>query len=89
MTEGHQRYCRIGFYRLNENGNLVHCGENDAWTQCTVGPVSSYSSYGAQTFTRDQIYQRDALLSLLDKAFEHGREAKRIEVLKVLGVPER
>jgi hypothetical protein len=88
LLDSHSRFCRIKFLRHSDEG-LFYCNEGDAWDQCIVGPVSSYSSYGEQAFKPDQLYQRDALISLLHQAFNLGREDKRIEIVRVLGIPTR
>lgn len=76
-------YCRISYWNRGE-GYSYAAGSDETWTHCEVAPVSSYSSYGTQTFTRDQIHQRDALLHLLAQAFERGRKDKAMEVRRVL-----
>jgi hypothetical protein len=83
MATDQRDYCRISYWKRDE-GYSYATGANEAWTHCEVAPVSSYSSYGTQTFTRDQIYQRDALLHLLAQAFERGRKDKAMEVRRVL-----
>ena len=78
-------YCRITYWRMRD-GVRVACGPDDEWDVCTVGPASSYSDYGAQDFTRDQAHRRDALVSLLARAFDAGRGAKLREIKSILEI---
>ncbi|MCJ8517788.1 hypothetical protein ABID21_000697 [Pseudorhizobium tarimense] len=86
LRDKQAQFCRISFLRKNQEGHIIHCGEDDDWTECRVSPVSSYSSYGEQTFAPDQTYQRDTLLALLAQAFELGRLAKAREIKSVLEI---
>ena len=86
LRDSQAQFCRISYLRRNHEGHLVHCGEDDDWTECRVGPVSSYSSYGEQTFATDQTYERDTLLALLAQAFERGRQVKAREIKTVLEI---
>ena len=80
------QFCRVTFLKKNEDGHHVHCLEADDWEICRVGPVSSYSRYGEQVFDSTRTYQRDALLSLLEQAFNLGRASKARDVRAVLEI---
>lgn len=75
----HHQFCRVTYW----NGYTA-ASKDDDWTVCKVEPVSSYSSYGTQEFSRDQLYQRDALIYLLSQAFDLGRKDKAREIKRVL-----
>jgi hypothetical protein len=78
-------YCRITYWRMRD-GVRVACGPDDEWDVCTVGPASSYSSYGEQDFSRDKAYKMHALVSLLSSAFDAGRHAKLREIKSMLEI---
>jgi hypothetical protein len=83
----HQRqFCRLTFLKKNEGGFTVVCQETDDWETCTVGPAGVLSTYGEQTFSTTETYQRDALLHLLEQAYERGRADKAREIRTVLEI---
>ncbi|MCO5734096.1 hypothetical protein [Rhizobium sp. SSA_523] len=81
-----RQFCRLTFLRKNDGGHEVRCTEADDWEICRVGPAGSLSSYGEQSFTMQETYQRDGLLSLLEQAFERGRTEKAREVRQALEI---
>jgi hypothetical protein len=84
MRSRQARFCRIAFLQKNDAGHLTHCRETEDWDVCRIGPVSTYSGYGEHVFTNTETYQRDALLSRLEQAFERGRSDKARDIRKVL-----
>ncbi len=78
-------YCRITYWQMRD-GIRVACGPDDEWDVCTVGPASSYSTYGEQDFSRDHAHKRDALVSFLAAAFDAGRRAKLREIKCLLEI---
>lgn len=81
-----RQFCRLTFLRKNDDGHEIRCTEADDWEICRVGPAGSLSSYGEQSFTTQETYQRDALISLLEQAFEHGRTEKARELRQALEI---
>lgn len=78
-------FCRIHYWK--KDGNVVvAAGPDEEWDFCEVLPLSTYSSYGTQKFTRGQEFQKGALLHLLQQAFDLGRADKLREIKAVLRV---
>lgn len=87
MTSQHtERYpfCRLTYW----NGNTA-ANADEPWTRCVVSPLGGYT-HGEQTFanTSADIYARDSLIRFLEKAFEHGRHAAKLEIREALGIKE-
>ncbi|MBN9548780.1 MAG: hypothetical protein J0H31_07840, partial [Alphaproteobacteria bacterium] len=72
----------------NDEGHLVSSAEGEDWTECTVGPLSSYSSYGEQriNYGPGAEYQIRGLVSLLRQAYELGQRAKLCQIQNMLGI---
>ena len=85
MTENHRAYCRINYWRREGNCTTSRAKDED-WTHCEVAPISSYSSYGTQTFSQDYIARLPALLHLLAQAFDAGRRSKASEIKRALEI---
>lgn len=86
MRDRQKRFCRITFTKKDVDGGSYYCREVDDWDVCSIAPVSTYSGYGTQTFTSEQTHQRDALLALLEQAFNLGRADKARDIRNVLEI---
>jgi hypothetical protein len=81
MAVDYRKFCRIDYW----NGNTAS-SEKGEWDRCDVAPLSTYSGYGTQSFTPDEIYRRDALIHLLQQAFEAGERSKLREFQNLLEI---
>lgn len=81
----HHQFCLISYWK-KDGDIIVAASPDEDWTFCEVSPVSTYSSYGTQKFTREQEFQKGALLYLLQQAFDLGRANKLREIKAVLNV---
>ncbi|RUU79734.1 hypothetical protein [Mesorhizobium sp. M7A.F.Ca.MR.362.00.0.0] len=88
MTDDHQRFCRISYWKRNGDGFLSSSSRDEQWDECVVGPLSTYSPYGEQRFPRgpNSDYQIQSLVSLLRQAYEFGQRAKLAEIQHTLGI---
>lgn len=88
MISDHYRFCRVSYWKRNEEGHLVSASEED-WDECVIGPVSTDSNYGEQRFGKWEGAHSSrirALISLLHQAYECGRHAKPAEIQNMLGI---
>ncbi|RWD47439.1 hypothetical protein [Mesorhizobium sp.] len=88
MTDDHHRFCRISYWKRNDEQYLVSSSKEEDWAECVVGPLSTYSPYGEQRFTRgpNSDYQIQSLVSLLRQAYELGQRAKLCQIQNMLGI---
>lgn len=81
----YQKFCRVNYWRIND-GVMTSCSSTDDWDRCDVAPLSTYSSYGTQSFSKDEIYRKDQLMSLLQDVFDLGRRAQLRDIQSTLGI---
>lgn len=88
MSEDYHKFCRINYWKRNDEGYLVSSSRDKDWTEVVVAPLSTYSGYGEQRLLRENHaeYALNALISLLRQAFDAGRRDKQRETLRVLGI---
>lgn len=91
MDDDHQRFCRVSYWRETDDKHLVSTTKEKGWTKCVVGPLSTYSPYGEQTFVNGPHaeHQINSLISLLRQAYEFGKRSKLAEIQHMLGIPTR
>lgn len=87
-------FCRISYWKScnsvsGRHAGYIACDPTDDWDRCDVEPLSTYSFYGTMKFTKDQKYERDALLYLLRQAFDAGECFKLRHIQAVLGISNR
>ncbi|MER9436663.1 hypothetical protein NKJ04_17370 [Mesorhizobium sp. M0618] len=90
MSDDHHRFCRISYWKRSSEGHLTSSTSTD-WDECVVGPVSTYSPYGEQRFINGKgghaAYQRNALVALLQQAYERGKRDKLTTIKNMLEIP--
>lgn len=78
-------FCSVSYWEQTNTMSRASEEESEYWTHCRVEPIGSISGYGTQEILRKNVHQRDSLISLLQTAYEHGRNDAKAEIRKVIG----